>query len=223
MAIRKVDRSKYGPGLGEVVLGAVLSLALGAALAMGVLMARPVQTVREVPKERAVGAVYYVEGSRIGDNGKQWMRKRQLFTEGTSVSVNEDELNLWIASGAGPAAGGQKAASAPLIELGTPSFRVHGGAMQVASKCTVSLDWFSLKFPLLVQAIGHFAKRGDVFSLVPDEFYVGSCPLHKVPVVGSLIYQALLSRAKAPADVATAWKKLTTVAIDGNTLKLTMP
>ncbi len=227
MATSKVDRSKYGPGMGEVVLGAVLSLILGAMVALGILISRPALTVKEIPKDRPLGAVYYIEGTKGGDAGKQWMRKRQLLTEGTTVSLNEDELNLWIGTVAGvraaAAGAGQKAASAPLIELGTPNFRIRNGAMQVASPCTVNLDWFSIKFPVLVQVIGHFAKRGDAFVLTPDQFYVGSCPLHKVPVLGELLYQVLVMKEKAPPEIAAAWKKLAGVSIDGNTLKLTMP
>lgn len=231
MATSKVDRSKYGPGLGEVVLGAALSLALGAVLAMGVLVARPAQLVREMPKERAVGTVYYLEGSRNMDSGKQWLRKRQLFSEGSSVSLNEDELNLWISSSTGAApvkpAGtpklAQGAPSTALLELGTPNFRINDSSLQIASQCMLNLDWLGIRLPVVVQVVGHFVKHGDTFSLAMDQLYVGSCALHKVPVVGALVYDELRAKEKAPSDLAAAWKKLTGVSIEAKTLKLTMP
>jgi len=224
MATSKVDRSKYGPGMGEVVLGAALSLTLGAMVAMGILVAKPVQAVKQVPKDAAPGSVYYIEGTKGGDAGKQWMRKRQLFTEGSTVSLNEDELNLWITSTMGAAkAGAKPAPGAPLLEMGPPNFRIADGKLQVASQCMLNLDWFGVKFPVVVQAAGHFAKTGGDFSLVPDEFFVGSCPLHRVPVVGAIVFDQVLGRIKPPSDLAAAWKKLAGVSIDAKTLKLTMP
>jgi hypothetical protein len=233
MVSRKIDKAKYGPGWGEVIVGAVLSLALGAVLAVAYLVATPVVAVKELPKQRPAGTVYYIEGSRSAENGKQWMRKKQLFTEGSSVALNEDELNAWITTETAPPppekpAPGQKAAppapaAAGLIVLGPPNFRIHDGLLQIGSKGTLNLDWFGLKHSIIVQLAGRFVKEGGVFTFEPTEFCLGSCPIHKLPGVGEFVFRRLVAKEKVPDDLAEAWKKLADVSIEENTLKLTMP
>ena len=102
MVSSKIERAKFGPSLVEVILGAVLSLLLGSAVALVFLAVQPVQVGAPETKDQAVGPVTYIMGTNDGDRGKQWLRKKQLFTEGTSVEVNEDELNAWITAGTAP-------------------------------------------------------------------------------------------------------------------------
>jgi len=234
MFSRKIDKAKYGPGWGEVIFGAALSLVLGAALALGYLVVKPVQALKSLPKDQPPGAVYYIEGASGADNGKQWMRKKELFTEGTSVTLNDDELNAWIASETAPqlppapAPGQKPAAKAPaaptaIIELGTPNFRVHDGRLQIGSRSTLNLSWWGVKETIFVQADGRFAKEGGTFAFVPEQFYIGSCPLHRLPGLGAFVFDRLIAKVKVPDDIAAAWKKLADVSIDDHTLKLTMP
>ncbi|HTX66752.1 MAG TPA: hypothetical protein VMD31_13340 [Opitutaceae bacterium] len=234
MVSRKIEKDKYGPGWGEVIFGAVLSLVLGAALALGYLVVKPVVPVDRLPKEPAAGTVYYVAGSNKTDSGKQWMRKKELLTEGSSVTVNEDDLNAWIADETAPPAPaapapGQKpaakpaAGSASLIELGTPNFRIHDGLLQIGSKGTLNIDAWGVKQAIFVQVAGRFEKHSGGFVFAPDEFYIGSCPLHRVPGLGGFVLDRLLAKVKAPDDIAAAWKKLADVSIEGKELKLTMP
>ena len=232
MASRKIDKAKYGPGWGEVIFGAVLSLVLGAALALGCLVVQPVQTVKLLPNDRPAGTVYYIEGSHNADNGKQWMRKKQLFIEGSSVALNEDELNAWIDAETAPLPpappapgqkGAKRAATAGIIELGTPSFRIDDGMLQIGSMGTLNLDWWGIKQTIIVQVAGRFVKKGGVFAFEPGQFYVGSCPVHRLLGLGGLAFNRLLAKVKAPEDIAEAWKKLSDVSIEDNTLKLTMP
>lgn len=233
MSSRKIDKAKYGPGWGEVIFGAVLSLVLGAILALGYLAVQPVLSVKELPRERPAGTVYYIEGSHNADNGKQWMRKKELFLEGSSVALNEDELNAWIASetapppaakpAPGPKGAKAEAANAPIIELGTPVFRLHDGLLQIGSKGTLNLYWWGIKQTIIVQVTGRFVKKGGVFGLEPGQFYVGSCPVHRLLGLGTMLFDRLLAGVKAPEDIAGAWKKLSDVSIEDNTLKLTMP
>jgi hypothetical protein len=79
MISRKIEKALHGPSLTEVVLGVVLSLILGAALAFAYLVLKPVVIAKEMPKERLAGVVYYIEGGRDINRSKQWMRKKQLF------------------------------------------------------------------------------------------------------------------------------------------------
>ena len=102
MVSRKIDRAKYGPSTIEVFLGVVLSVLLGFILALAYLVLKPVQVAKLSAKEPVASPTVYVRGNRDGDHGKQWLRKKQLFTEGNSVVLNEDELNAWITAGTEP-------------------------------------------------------------------------------------------------------------------------
>ncbi|MDD2765224.1 MAG: hypothetical protein PHE83_14770 [Opitutaceae bacterium] len=232
MSSRKIDKAKYGPGLGEVVLGAALSLVLGAGLAAAYLVAQPVQIVKEPPKSPPAGAIYYIEGGRNADRGKQWLRKKQLFTEGSSVELNENELNAWISAGTAapaPAPGQKSAPVAPpspasgMLQMDVPNFRIRDGVLQIGAKGTLNLELFGIKRPLIVQASGKFVKGGDGFIFEPSRFYVGSLPLHRLPGVGEIVLNRVLAKAQVPEDIAVAWKKLADVTIVGNTLKLSLP
>ncbi|HUJ42038.1 MAG TPA: hypothetical protein VLW52_00400 [Opitutaceae bacterium] len=235
MVSRKIDKALHGPSLAEVVLGVVLSLILGAACACAYLVLKPVAIVKEMPKdkERVAGMVYYLEGSNDATRGKQWMRKKQLFLGGSSVTLNEDELNAWIT--AGTAASNDKGAPAakpgkslpappgPMVQMDVPNFRMSGGMLQIGTKGTLNLDVFGVKRPLVVQASGRFVKRGGEFVFAADQFYVGSFPMHKIFGSDEPVLDHLIGSQKVSEDIVTAWKKLVDVSIEGNTLKLSMP
>jgi hypothetical protein len=234
MLSQKSRAMNQGPSMTEVVVGAALSLVLGVVLAMAYLVAKPVQEEKQIPKDLPAGTICYIVGEQDANNGKQWLRKKQLFTEGTSVTVNEDELNAWIQAGTEPAvekpAPGKKAAPTPpppaqagMIQLGTLNFRIRDGLLQMGSRGTLSIDWLDFKTPVVVQATGRFAKSGGAFAFVPERFYIGSCPLHKLPFVGELLLGHLIAKSAPPEDIATAWKKLADVSIAGKSLNLTMP
>jgi len=232
----KIGKAKYGPSVNEVVIGAALSLLLGAALATTYMVTTPVKVVRELPKEPEQHVVYYTEGTRFAEQGKQWMRKKQLFLEGSSVNLNENELNAWIRAETGtpppppPKPGaGLKAVQPPpppppaLFQVDGFNFRIHDGVMQVSCRVTLNLELFNLSLPLVAQAAGHFERRGDVFTLVPDKCYVGSFPVHRVPGLDRLTLGFLLARVPVTEEVRAAWKKVTNAAVDGDTLRLSMP
>src|SRR5882724_793894 len=91
---KKMDRALYGPSFVEVILGALLSFALGVVLATVFLIIKPVEAVKELPKEPVKGAIYYLAGSKDGSKGKAIVRKRKALVAGQSVALTEDELNL---------------------------------------------------------------------------------------------------------------------------------
>jgi hypothetical protein len=238
----KIDRATYGPSTIEVFLGAVLSLILGAVLALIYLIAQPVQIGNIPAKGEAASPVVYIKGTQDGDRGKQWLRKKQLFTEGSSVEVNEDELNAWITAGTAPETpkppGGKKpdkaandkkpdqtasAGSAGLIQFGTPNFHISNGVFQIGCETEVNLDMLGLKQSLIVQASGRFVKTSDGFSFAADQFYIGCCPLHKLPILGKFVLDRVLANEKAPENLSSAWKKLVDVTVEGDSLKLTIP
>ncbi len=230
----KIGKAKYGPSLNEVVIGAALSLLLGAALATIYLVTTPVRVVHELPKVPEDGTVYYTEGTRSFEQSKQWMRKKQLFLEGSSVSVNEDELNAWIRAETGTApaptpAGGAKTATAtprapaPLFQVEAPNFRVRDGMVQLGCRATINLDFMGLSLPLVAQATGRFERHGDAFSFVPEKCYIGSFPVHRLPGLDGPTVGFLMARVQVSEEIRNAWRKLTSVAVEGDTVRLSMP
>lgn len=234
---KKVDRAAHGPGWAEVILGAVLSAALGIALGAVLLIVKPVATVKELPKpeDRVRGTVYFVEGSRDTAKAKQALAKRKAFVEGQSVTVTEEEINSLVGPAPGapaaPAAKDAKAAKAaekkaePAAEstlaTGTPNFRVREGRIQIAVPVNVSLAGVTQK--VLVQTRGEIVKEGELFVFRPGEMYLGSCPVQRLPFLAGYVRSKFLETQTIPEDIATAWRKLAGVAIEGNALKLTMP
>jgi hypothetical protein len=250
MISSKVERAKYGPSTVEVCFGALLSFLLGAVLAVGYLIIQPVQIGKTPAKGEPASAIVFIAGTKDGDRGKQWLRKKQLFTEGSSVEVNEDELNAWITAGTAPEppkpakdkkpeqpAKDKKpeqsakdkqpdqaapAASTSLIQFGTPNFRVANGMFQMGSEGELNLDFVGVKRPLVMQASGRFQKTAEGFAFVPDQFYLGCCPLHKLPGVAKLVLDRVLENEKIPGDLSSAWKKLADVSVEGNVLRLSV-
>jgi len=255
MVSSKIERAKYGPGVLEVILGALLSLILGAVLAVCYLILQPVQIGKTPDKEQPTSPVIYVKGGQDEDRSKQWLRKKQLFTENSSVEVNEDELNAWITAGttpvppkpadvkkpeqpaddkkSDPKAKDKKPEPPPTppppagptetLQFGSPNFHIENGVLQIGREGELNIDMVGLKLPFVIQASGRFTKTPEGFVFVPDQFYIGCCPLHKLPGVAGFVVDRLLANEKLPDDVSAALKKLADVAVEGDTLKLTMP
>jgi len=236
MVSRKIERAKHGPSVLEVFLGAALSLVLGVAAALVYLIVQPVQIGLPDSKAEPMGPVTYVKGTQDEDHGKQWLRKKQLFTEGTSVDLNEDELNAWITAGTepeppkaadtkppAPGKPAEPAAASKLIQFGTQNFRIANKMLQIGTEGEIDLDMVGIKRSLILQTSGRFVKTAGGIAFVPEQFYIGSCPLHKLPGVASFVFNHVMAEVKIPEDIAAAWKKLATVSIQENSLLLTMP
>lgn len=240
MAKTKVDRAIHGPSWTEVILGAVLSLILGVALGAALLILKPVKQVRELPKEgdRDSSLVYYVEGSRDGSKAKQALAKRQAFVAGKSVQVTEEEVNSLVGGSAAPAtpppaapkAGDKKgaekaaekaaAAAGDLLATGTPNVRIRDNVLQIGVPVTVGL--MGLEQKVIVFGRGKLVKGSDGYVYEPDELYLGSCPVQRLPFLSGYVRNKFLAATPIPEDIATAWKKVTDATIEGNTLKLTL-
>ncbi len=211
------SQSPASPSLIEVTLGALLSLILGAVLAAGYLAAQPVETVRSLPKEPDEDKVYYVTGSARSSLGRQWLRKKQLLVEqgALEIELNEDELNTWMSSSESKPDG--EAESGMVVARGI-NFRVDEGVLQIGLPCTFSLA--GVTRDIVVQARGDFERSGDVYVFEPHTLLIGQFDAARLPVVGDFIYGWLLGRQEIPAELETAWKSLSRVAIEGNELKL---
>jgi hypothetical protein len=232
MADKKLEKALYGPSTTEVILGAILGLLAGVAVACVYLVFKPVPTVKEMPKEPVRGTVYFLPGSDSRAKSKDWEAKLKQFLAGASVQVTEDELNAWIMAQKTPAPA--KTAAAPaapaaatpapvegFVIPGTPNVRIAGDVMQVGLPCT--LNWFGLATDVTVQARGTFQKSGDVYVFVPQSVHLGSCPLHIMPGFGGLLLDHVLEKQKLSDDLRAAWAKLGEVSIVGGTLSLQAP
>lgn len=217
------------PGWFQVTFGALLSAILGVALGAAVLVARPAVVVKQEPKEREKGSVYYIEGSRDGSKGRQALAKRQAFLAGESITVNEDEINTLVAAALKAGAPGTPPAAAPAggaaptdseyFSAGVPSVRIREGSLQLGVPLGTSL----LAQKVIFQAHGGFTKTGDGFVFVPNSMWLGSCPVDRLPFVAGYVRERILAEYPMPPDLKAAWAKLTDVTVDGSTLKLTMP
>jgi hypothetical protein len=218
----------------EVVVGSLLSVLLGVVLAATILILKPVEVVKELPKEPVAGKLYYLEGKKDWNAGRKWMFKRDAFLQGHSVSVTEDELNTWVDNiypSATPPPSGKKdkkeeaaaAANKPLISTGTPNFRLMGETL----KCCVvyEVNVFGYSFNVAAQAEGAFAKpKGkDTIEFRPDVFYVGSLPAHKLLVLKALIFKQVVGCFELPGDLVGIWAKLGDVKIEKKQLVFTLP
>jgi hypothetical protein len=233
MADKKIEKALYGPSTTEVALGAILGLAAGLLCACVYLVFKPVLQVKEMPKDKDVvrGAVYYIPGSDNGTKGRAYSAKQKTLISGTGVELTEDELNAWSAAtfGAGskPAAkpAGKEGADAGggydgIFNPGTPNFKIVGGNLQIGTKCV--LNWYGLTKEVTVFTVGSFARSGEDVVFVPQQVFLGSCPVHLLPKLADPLIGHLVGRKKVPDEIKSAWAKVNSATIDGGLLKLTM-
>lgn len=229
MADKKVEKALYGPSTLEVALGAVLGLLVGVALAGVYLVFKPVQAVKESPKEPVKGMVYYVAGKTDANKARNWQAKATSFVKGGSVVATEEELNAWAGSlsaapgaapkPANPAAAAAAPASNDFLSASGLNFRIEGDRLHIAQK--VLLNYFGLTKEVMMQASGGFARSSDGYAFRPQEIHLGSCPLHAIPGAGNALTKALVAKQKVPDDFRAAWAKITEIGVDGGLLKVT--
>ena len=227
--ISKSKKAQKGPSWFEVLFGALLSVALGAVLGAAYLITKPVQTVKEIPKDAPTGAVYYLEGARDFNKSMVIEEKRKELSAGQSVAVEEGELNAFIGSlskPSGPAASKPADKNAPpadqkMIEAGTLNIRIRGGKIQFATP--VNYNIYGFTGAIIVQATGTFVKDGPGFVFKPESSYAGGLPLARILIVKDIIFGKFLFALPVPEDIRSAWSKASDVSIEGSTLKLKMP
>ncbi|HYD85633.1 MAG TPA: hypothetical protein VEA63_16310 [Opitutus sp.] len=218
---KKIQRELYGPSWTEVILGALLSLLLGVALAAAFLVFKPVTIARELPAEPKEGVVYYLEGSRNAAKARLGAGKEQVFLQGGTIELSEDELNAWAGENAPaatqPAPSGN-ASGGPAVASSAPNFRIRDGVLQIA--VPVDIKVLGLNQRVILQARGGFEKDGETWMFEPSELLVGSCPLQRVPFVQGLVMKRVVAAVNMPDEVLTAWRGLSNVVVDGSTLRL---
>ncbi len=237
MAANKLEKELYGPSVTEVALGAILGLLVGVLVCGVYLVFKPVAQVKALPKEPLRSMVYYIPGNDSNAKSRGWQAKQQQYLTGTSVSVVEDELNAWSAAAGTAAPAAPKPGAKPAAKPGAkpaddkpaldgiiipyaPNFRVVDDKLQIGLKCT--LNWYGLTFDTTVLAIGGFGKSGDQVVFVPEKVFLGSCPLHLLPLLPGLLVSTIIEKEKVSDEIRTAWTKLTAVTIEGGAVKFTV-
>ncbi len=242
MANKKIEKALYGPSTLEVALGAVLGLLLGVVVAAVYLVFKPVQTIKEPPKEIAKGVVYHQPGKIDSTKARAWQDKVTAFVQGGQVVATEDELNAWAASlsgGAGAAKadakpgkpadkpkpeekkgdGAAAASDGDFLSASGLNFRVEGDKLHISEK--VVLNYYGLAREVVFQTSGSFERGGESFVFKPESVYLGSCPVHMLPGVSGALTKALAAKAKVPDDFRAAWAKITALAVEGGLVKVT--
>lgn len=214
------------PSLVEILLGSILSVALGVVLAAAILILKPVEVVKEPPKEPVAGKMYYIEGRKDWNAGRRWMFKRDALIQGHSVSVTEDELNAWVdniypAPTSAPSS--KDEGPKPLISTGTPNLRLMGETLKLCVVYDVNLLGYA--FQVVAQAEGSFLKpKGkDLIEFHPEVFYIGNLPAHKLFVLKTLMFGQVVNCFELPDDLVQVWAKLGEAKIENRQLVLTLP
>lgn len=217
----KFDRSQYEPSLIEITIGALLSVLIGVVLAAVWLVLKPVETVRELPSEPAPGTVYYVEGRAGSTSAREWVAKWQQFVSGGSITLTEGDLNTAYRAKAAEAEKKDEKAEAGMITPGQLNFRISDGVLQIGAPVEFNVVGFQKKVQVFAQ--GGFERSGGHFVYAPEKFYVGSLRVEKIPVIGGMVIDRLLSAVNTSDDVSSAWKRLGEVKLEGSQLQLIMP
>lgn len=225
----KVDRAIHGPGWGEVILGAALSLVLGVVLGAVLLVLKPVKAEKSEPKEPVADTVYYIEGARDASAGRTLLAKRKALASGQPVKLTEQEINALIDATHAPAPTkpGEKAAAAPapapsggVLTPGTMTVRIRNGKFQIGVPVTLDLLGFTQK--IVAQTRGTFENEGDQFVYVPTEMYFGSCPIDRLPFVSAFVRNKVIGTHALSSETIAAGAKVSSLTVEGNTLNLSM-
>ena len=235
---KKIDRALHGPGMMEVIIGAILALLLGVLAAGLMLVARPITQVKEMPKqdELVAGVVYFVPGAENAAKGRTSSEKLRQFVAGNNIVLGEEELNAF-AAGLSSAAANSAAksavkppkatpAAAPaavpppqrLLTVSAPNFRLRDGSMQIAFKCKLSLLGVSHEVAMI--ATGNFVKGVNGFEFSPAKLTLGSCPVHLIPLAAPQLLRRIAATQPMSPELQAAWSRLADVRVDGAILQL---
>lgn len=224
MPLASSEPLPHDPGLLEIIIGLALSISLGALLACLSLISRPVERVRELPKDAVAGTVYYLPGNESAQIGRQWMRKRQLLLEkqsGELVFV-EEELNAWAREvfKDDPTKNSEKSPF-PTLSTGTPNFRIRDNQLQIAFDCELSYSGLAGK--VVVQMRGEIERQGDRFVFTPNDTWIGGLQAGKIFGLGDLVAGRLLTAQALPEELRAGWNALGYAQIEGKELVLRIP
>ena len=216
-----ITLDRKSPGLFEILFGLVLSLVLGALLAVLFYASKPVEVVTVLPKEPVDGVRYYVEG--VAGAGASWERKAAMLEAGGGeVAFTEAELNAWSNASFETAKVDEAAkADTAMIIVGKPNFRIAGSELQVG--VVNQLVFFGMERKLVLQSKGAFTRGTNGWAFVPEEIFLGGLPLHKVPALAEVLTSRLTPAAQIPASVKKVLAEATAIVVTKDAVAVGMP
>lgn len=250
MADTNIQKALHGPSTFEVAIGAVLGIAVGVVACVLYLVFKPVEKVLALPKELAPHVVYVIAGKESNARSKGWQAKLKTLATGGEVYLREEDLNAWGATfsdykpadpnAPAPVASpkpapkptakpksGDKAKpeleeessdSASFFEATAPNFSIKESRLQIALQC--KFDYYGVGKDVWVKVIGRFKLTGDGYIFAPEEYYLGSCPLHLFPGSGPFLTNLILSRMKIAEEMQQAWGKVSILVLESDQMKV---
>jgi hypothetical protein len=217
----KVDHAS--PGLFTILLSVVLGVSLGSLLAVVHLVARPVEVVRAIPKEAAIGVRYALEGVSGSAAGARWKVKVQRLADKMpgEYAFVDAELNAWAGSTFKKAEPPKGEAPSFALLTGVPNFRLDGGIMQIVTVNDLLVLGGLGK--VVVEARGAFEKESDGWHFSPSELYFGGFPAHKMPVLASLLVNRLGVSSMVPVEAGNVLARASSIEVTGGSLVVNMP
>jgi hypothetical protein len=214
-----LQRGLIGPGIFEILFGALASLLLGVALAL-LWLINSGAAIDNPPVEGArINPVPFVAGESTEPGNRNWERKQQAFMEGQSgqLAFTDTELNAWSNSSPDPAENPVD----PLISTGRLNFRVHDGMLQVSTPTTVTV--LGRKLGGVLQSRGGFIATEAGLRFEPRETYFGSLAVHRFPNVHRWLLTRVSRQPLVPEDVLASWNRVSRAAVEGDFLTITIP
>ncbi len=197
-----------------MIIAAGLSIAMGAAFGVLVLALKPVvKLAADVELDvSAPDAVYYLEGKQDNARARVAADTYKRFLAGNSVKVDEVDLNALRLT--------ELESSGSFNKISAPSFRLRDDQLQIS----VAVNLYAYGYPIttLVQTTGTFVRKGKIFAFEPQTMWIGSCPVHRLPMLGGPVMDKVIGSQTWPETIVTAWTKLSEVRVSDTSLSLTV-
>ena len=196
-----------------MIIAAVLSIVTGLAWAVLVLALKPVvKLAPDVELEApAPDVVYYREGKRDNLRTRIAADTFNRFLAGNSVKVDEVDLNALRLTAL--------ESTGSFYKINAPSFRLRDDQLQIGAG--VNLHVYGYPITTHVQTTGTFVRKGEIFAFEPTTMWVGSCPVHRLPLFGAPLMAKIIAAQAWPETIVTAWSKLSDVKVSESSLSLT--
>ncbi len=206
--------SSFSPLPVTRIIVAVFSIVMGATLGTLFLALKPVV---KLAADVELGApapdvVYCFEGKRENERTPIASDTYNRFLSGFSVKVDEIDLNALRLT--------EFESSGSFYKISAPSFRLRDDQLQIG--VSMHLYVYGYLIATLVQTRGTFVRKGGIFAFDPQTMWIGSCPVHRLPLLGSPVMDKVIGSQTWPETVVTAWTKLSEVRVSDSSLSLTV-
>lgn len=193
--------AQRGPTVPGIIVGAILSITLGVAIAASSLALRPIIEVSQRSKEPLEpGRAYYVKGDTAESHG--WAARAALLAKGQpgTYPFVEGDLYSWGRTNLRPTPTPKEGEPTPFVSVTEPfNFRItKDGRLQVATR--IELPGILPGRPLVYQSVGTVTNG----RFQPAEGFIGQSP---VPIVNSMLFHYVTASMEASTmakDIAKA-------------------